>query len=75
MIKGRLGLKWRGTILVGIGIAAPLSYVVLSGGPTANNAKVADAPVEKPTAPAPPAPPPEDEFARPKPRVQPPAPN
>ncbi len=72
MIKGRLGLRWRGTILVGIGIAAPLTYVVLSGGPTANNAKVADAPGAKPPAPVAP-PPPDDEFARPKPRVQPPA--
>lgn len=35
MIKGRLGLKWRGTILVGLGIAVPLTYVVLSGGPEA----------------------------------------
>jgi hypothetical protein len=67
MIKGRLGLKWRGTILVGIGIAAPLTYVVLSGGPTANNAKVADAPAAKPAEPAPA--PPDDELARPKPRV------
>jgi len=33
MIKGRLGLRWRGTLLVGIGIAAPVTYVVLSGGP------------------------------------------
>jgi len=72
MIKGRLGLKWRGTILVGIGIAAPFTYVVLSGGPTANNAKVADAPVAKPAEPAPAPPPPDDEFARPKPRVAPP---
>ena len=37
MIKGKLGLKWRGTILVGLGIAAPLAYVVLSGGPEAAN--------------------------------------
>jgi uncharacterized protein len=35
MIKGRLGLKWRGTILVGLGIAVPIVYVVLSGGPEA----------------------------------------
>jgi uncharacterized protein len=33
MIKGRLGLRWRGTILVGLGIAIPITYVVLSGGP------------------------------------------
>lgn len=33
MIKGRLGLRWRGTILVGIGLAAPLTYIVVAGGP------------------------------------------
>jgi hypothetical protein len=35
MIKGRLGLKWRGMILVSLGIAVPITYVVLSGGPEA----------------------------------------
>ena len=35
MIKGRLGLRWRGTLLVGVGVAAPLLYIVLSGGPGA----------------------------------------
>lgn len=35
MIKGKLGLRWRGSILVGLGIAIPLAYVVLSGGPEA----------------------------------------
>ena len=35
MIKGRLGLKWRGTILVGAGVAVPVMYIVLSGGPGA----------------------------------------
>ncbi len=77
MIKGKLGLKWRGTILVGIGIAAPMSYVILSGGPSANNAKVADAPAAvepaaKPTEPAAAPALPDDPFARPKPRVTPP---
>lgn len=33
MIKGRLGLKWRGTILVTAGVAVPVLYLVLSGGP------------------------------------------
>ena len=33
MIKGRLGLRWRGLVLVGVGIAVPASYVILSGGP------------------------------------------
>ncbi len=33
MIKGRLGLRWRGTILVLAGIAIPIVYVTWSGGP------------------------------------------
>ncbi len=37
MIKGKLGLKWRGTILIGLGVAVPLAYVVLSGGPNKAN--------------------------------------
>lgn len=43
MIKGKLGLKWRGTALVGLGAAVPIAYVVLSGGPSANAKKTADA--------------------------------
>jgi hypothetical protein len=35
MIKGKLGIKWRGTILVGAGIAVPVMYIVLAGGPGA----------------------------------------
>jgi len=35
MIKGRLGLKWRGSVLVGVGLVAPVLYIVLSGGPGA----------------------------------------
>lgn len=35
MIKGRLGLRWRGTILVALGVAVPVAYIVLSGGPGA----------------------------------------
>lgn len=81
MIKGKLGLKWRGTILVGLGIAVPATYVALSGGPSASSTKVAETAPPPATEPAatpsepPPSPPPaaEDEFARPKPRVQPPA--
>ena len=42
MIKGRLGFKWRGMILVGAGIAVPLAYVVWSGGPTAHQAEAPD---------------------------------
>jgi len=36
MIKGRLGLRWRGALLVGAGIAVPLCYVLWSGGPEAH---------------------------------------
>lgn len=43
MIKGKLGLRWRGTLLVGLGAAVPIAYVVLSGGPNANAKKTADA--------------------------------
>jgi len=44
MIKGKLGLRWRGTILIGVGLGAPLGYIVLSGGPEAQKdpAKVAE---------------------------------
>lgn len=51
MIKGRLGLRWRGSILVGIGVAVPLGYVILSGGPSkSSGTKTASAPTE--TAPS-----------------------
>jgi uncharacterized protein len=33
MIKGKLGLRWRGTLLVGVGLAAPLAYIIIAGGP------------------------------------------
>ena len=33
MIKGRLGFKWRGAILIGAGVAVPVLYVALAGGP------------------------------------------
>jgi hypothetical protein len=35
MIKGKLGLRWRGATLIAIGLAAPIGYIVLSGGPGA----------------------------------------
>jgi hypothetical protein len=37
MIKGRLGLRWRGATLIAVGLAAPLGYLVLSGGPGAQS--------------------------------------
>lgn len=36
MIKGRLGFRWRGALLISAGIAVPLGYVILSGGPSAH---------------------------------------
>lgn len=79
MIKGRLGLKWRGAILISLGVGVPLSYVALSGGPNAANARTAaaakatatetpDAPIAAPVA----APAEDDEFARPPVLKQPP---
>lgn len=41
MLKGKLGLRWRGAILVGLGVAVPMVYVVWSGGPEAHNGKKA----------------------------------
>jgi len=42
MIKGRLGLRWRGAILVTAGIAIPLTYVLWSGGPEAHRGDQAE---------------------------------
>ncbi len=55
MIKGKLGLKWRGLVLVGLGAAVPLAYVILSGGPGAASGKTAEASEARP-APADPGP-------------------
>jgi hypothetical protein len=76
MLKGRLGLRWRGAVLVSLGAAVPLGYVIWSGGPEGANRKGAETRKADPT-PAPeeevPDPPvDDDEFARPKPRVTPP---
>ncbi|HET9625027.1 MAG TPA: PepSY-associated TM helix domain-containing protein [Kofleriaceae bacterium] len=35
MIKGKLGLRWRGTILIVAGLVAPIGYIIGSGGPGA----------------------------------------
>jgi len=53
MIKGRLGLRWRGAGLIALGLAAPIGYIVLSGGPGAQRTeRVATRPGEV-DAPAP----------------------
>ncbi len=46
MIKGRLGLKWRGTLLVLAGVAVPVIYVAASGGsrPPAPEPTLAESP-------------------------------
>jgi uncharacterized protein len=43
MIKGKLGLRWRGTLLITAGLAAPLAYIIIAGGPDSQqtDAKVA----------------------------------
>jgi hypothetical protein len=33
MIKGKLGLRWRGTLLITAGFAVPIAYIVIAGGP------------------------------------------
>jgi len=56
MIKGRLGLRWRGAALIAAGLATPIGYIVLSGGPGAQKTeKVAVRPgeVDPPGAPKP----------------------
>ena len=61
VIKGKLGLRWRGTILVVAGVCVPVAYVALSGGPTSS--PIADQPPKLATKPAPAAvvvPPPAD---------------
>ena len=58
MIKGRLGLRWRGAILVSAGILVPLGYVVWSGGPEAKSGeRIATAKSEGELRPLPPDPP------------------
>ncbi len=86
MIKGRLGLRWRGAMLITAGIAVPAIYVVVSGGPSAHQGEARSAsatpdpasatPGATVPSPAPAAQPPDaDEFARPPVRTPPPAPD
>jgi len=57
MIKGKLGLRWRGAGLIALGLAAPIGYIVLSGGPGAQKTERATTrPGEVEAAPAPPRP-------------------
>jgi hypothetical protein len=74
MIKGRLGLRWRGAALIAAGLAAPIGYIVGSGGPGAQKTeKLAARPgeVDPPKSPRPsepgitPLPPDDDKPAKP----------
>jgi len=56
MIKGRLGLRWRGAALVTLGLVAPIGYIVLSGGPGAQKTERGAAKPGEADAPAPPRP-------------------
>jgi hypothetical protein len=60
MIKGRLGLRWRGASLIAIGLAFPLGYIVLSGGPGSQKTERATAKPGEVDPPAPAAPRPTD---------------
>lgn len=78
MIKGKKGLKWRGAILLSLGAAVPLIYVVWSGGPSAaNRAAAAKAardgvPTATPDSPTPHSPTPDEPVERPPVRMPPP---
>jgi uncharacterized protein len=77
MIKGKLGLKWRGLIFVGAGALVPTVYVLVSGGPGAKPersevaAESAPAAKEKAEAPTPAPAPTPDDVAPPAERMQP----
>jgi hypothetical protein len=46
MIKGRLGFRWRGAVVIATGIAVPVLYVVLAGGPGSQKTQDPDVPTE-----------------------------
>jgi len=48
MIKGRLGLRWRGAVLVSLGVAVPVIYVLVSGGPSAHHGTATPAALSAP---------------------------
>lgn len=56
MIKGRLGLRWRGAALITVGLAAPIGYIVLSGGPGAQKTERVAAKPGEADSPKPPSP-------------------
>lgn len=40
--QGKLGLKWRGTILISTGFAVPILYIAIAGGPEGQKELVAE---------------------------------
>jgi hypothetical protein len=72
MIKGKLGFKWRGATLIGAGVAVPVLYVALAGGPGSQKTTEPDEAPAVQTATAPAAsPPPEVAPAASPPEVAP----
>ena len=69
MIKGRLGLRWRGTILISTGIAVPILYIALAGGPGSQQTSAPGQTIAQPSKPSGDAPvlkplPPDDESTK-----------
>ena len=52
MIKGRNGLRWRGAIVIGVGIAVPVLYVAIAGGPGTQSTQDPDVVVAGSAAPS-----------------------
>jgi uncharacterized protein len=55
MIKGRNGLRWRGAIVIAVGIAVPVLYVAIAGGPGSQETQDPDVVVAAPVGSAAPA--------------------
>jgi uncharacterized protein len=51
MIKGKLGLRWRGSLLVAIGLSVPVVYLYASGGPEASRKQTVTAGTQPDAAP------------------------
>jgi hypothetical protein len=58
MIKGKLGFKWRGATLISAGVAVPVLYVALAGGPGSQKTTEPDEVPSVATTPPPSAAPP-----------------
>jgi hypothetical protein len=52
MIKGRNGVRWRGAIVIAVGIAVPVLYVAIAGGPGSQETQDPDVVVAGSAAPS-----------------------